>query len=343
LLGSWPFVSIIIPNFNGANFIKKCLTSLFNTDYPDFEVIFVDDASTDESVELVKRLFEHDKRLKVIRNAKNAGAATAKNIGITSAKGEVLCFLDNDTEVDPNWLKELIKTLQSDPLIGAVQSKLLDIDCPQRIQVAGVLLIPYVGWAIARGQGKMNSGLYDSIDDICALSTALAVKREILNEIGSFDAKLAVFTEDLDFSWRLWLSGYRIVLAPRSIVYHWHKPLDMRRKMSVTEVIFNFHFTKNSLRTLIKNYEIKNLVNYLPWALFIILFRAVLILFRKKSLPVFIGSIKGILWNLLNLRNTMRERHKIQHFIRRVPDDYLMQRIMVNKPLIQIYRDHFKR
>lgn len=339
----WPLVSVVIANFNGSPFIEKCLTSVFNTDYPSFEVIFVDDASTDGSVELVKKLFGSHPNLRIVRNARNIGAAAAKNIGIDTAKGDVICFLDNDTEVDSDWLKEMIKVLQSDSSVGATMSKLLDINARTKIQVAGVFIISYVGWAIARGGGKDDDGSYDSVMDICALSTALAVKREAIGRVGFFDPKLAVFTEDLDFSWRMWLAGYRIALAPKSIVYHWTKPLAMYKRVSASEIQLNFNLTKNSLRTFIKNYSLKNLARYLPLALTIIILRALLVFIKRKDTSVIVGSFKGIFWNISHFKDTLRERHRVQHFIRRVPDNYVMERIMISESPLQIYKKYFQR
>jgi hypothetical protein len=304
-------------------------------------VIFIDDRSTDGSFELVMQLFGSEARLRVSRNSDNIGAAASRNAGIDMAKGEYLVFLDNDTEVEPDWLDELIKVLESEQSIGATQSKILDYNHRDRFDHAGVFLIPYVGWAIPRGGGEVDDGSYDYVEDICALSASLAVKREVLNRVGLFDSKLAIFTEDVDFSWRVWLGGYRVVLAPKSVIYHWNKPMMMRRRMLVSKTNFNFHFSKNSLRMVIKNYDLRNLLRYLPWTISIIFFRSILALIKKGDYFVLIGSLKGILWNVLNSHDSLKERHKIQRQIRRVPDNYIMQRIMVKETPFLVYRKHF--
>ena len=122
--GKWPLASIVILNYNGAKFIDQCLKSVLNTYYPNFEVIFVDNASTDDSVKIAKS-FSTDSRLKIIVNSSNVRFAEGNNIGAMHAKCEIIVFLNPDTEVDPNWLKELIKVMTSSQLIGAAQSKLL--------------------------------------------------------------------------------------------------------------------------------------------------------------------------------------------------------------------------
>jgi len=337
----YPLVSIIIPNYNGKPFIERCLGSVMDTDYSNFEVIFIDDGSTDDSLKIVKESFGLEPRLNILENDTNLGAAASRNIAMKVAKGEYFVFLDNDTEVARNWLDELVSVLRGDESIGAAQSKILDFNERNRILHAGTLIIPYTGWVIARCLWRLDDGSCDSVSNICALSVSLAVKREVLARVGAFDEELSVFTEDVDFSWRIWLSEYRVVVAPKSRVYHWNKPIVMRRRMFVSLVSINFHLTKNSLRTIIKNYELKNLFHYMPWFFVILFSRAILVLLRRKDSSVIVGSLEGIVWNLLHLHSTVRERYRIQRYVRRVKDDYVMQRIMVNETPLQVYRKYF--
>jgi GT2 family glycosyltransferase len=118
-------ISVIIVNYNGLEFVKHCLQSVLKSKYPYFEVIFVDNASNDGSLELVKKFFAHNPRLKIIENSKNLGLGAGGNIGAKYAKGKYLLFLDSDTEIDVNCISEIVKVLDSDPQIGAGQCKLL--------------------------------------------------------------------------------------------------------------------------------------------------------------------------------------------------------------------------
>src|SRR5271157_3134470 len=99
-----PLVSIIIVNFNGKRFLNECLSTVLGSKYPNFEVIFVDNASTDKSLDFVSEVFAKNKFLKIIRNSKNLGFGPGNNVGFEQAKGDYIVFLNNDTSVDSDWL-----------------------------------------------------------------------------------------------------------------------------------------------------------------------------------------------------------------------------------------------
>lgn len=338
--GLSPLVSIIIPNFNGKEFLEKCLKSVLSSDYADFEVLLVDDASTDDSLEVVE-LFRNP-QLRVIRNSQRLGAAASRNRAVKEAGGQYLVFLDNDTEVEPDWLTEITKIFQSDSSIGGVQCKLIDFSDREQIQLAGVYLIPHTLWGIARGQGEKDSKRWKDGEEVTAISAALAIKREVLDKVGGFDEKLSVYTEDLDFSLRVWLAGYRIVLAPHSVVYHWTKPVEMRRGMRASKAEIYFHLCKNSLRSILKNYETKNVLKYLPCSLAVNLGRAFYVLLRRGDLSALTGTIEGIFWTIVNIRDTLRKRREIQA-TRKLSDEVVMQRIMVKESLFSIYTKYFSK
>ena len=135
-----PSVSVTIVNFNGKDLLRRCLASLLTTNYPNFEIIVVDNASTDGSIELVKKLFGSYSFIKVVENRENFGHAEGCNIGARVAKGKYLVFLDSDTEikaggfisensehfyVPENWLLELVKVMENDESIGIAQAKMV--------------------------------------------------------------------------------------------------------------------------------------------------------------------------------------------------------------------------
>jgi GT2 family glycosyltransferase len=123
--------------------LKNRPTSVFDANYPNFEVLFVDNASTDDSVEFVKRNFGQNLRLRTIRNERNFGFAEGNNIGIRNAKGKYIALLNSDTKVDPEWLEELVEVIEY-PGVGAVQSKLLAMDSPDLLDCAGGFIDYYV-------------------------------------------------------------------------------------------------------------------------------------------------------------------------------------------------------
>jgi GT2 family glycosyltransferase len=334
-LSNQPLVSIIIPNYNGENLILRCLGSVFKTDYPRYEVIVVDDGSKDRSLTLIEEFYGEQKDLRIVRGESNRGSAAARNLGTAQAKGPILVYLDNDAEVHPDWLNGLVDTLDRDPEIGIAQSEMLMED-RVHVSCAGELLIPYIGWIVIRGFGE-TPDRYSNVAEICASSGSMAVRRNVVEQAGLWDSKMpyALF-EDLDFSLRVWLSGYKVVLAPQSKVYHdaRAKGTSPQRKMRVE---YSSH--RNSLRMLLKNFELATLLRCLPLSFSAVVFRATVGLARGEYYP-FLGLVRGFMWNFANFRDTLMERRVIQRQIRKVADRDFIGRISIRLSPFQIYRTY---
>lgn len=315
-----PFVSIIILAHNSLKFLPKCLTSILNANYSNFEVILVDNASTDGSLEYVRKNFSYDPRLKIISNKANLGFAEGNNVGVKLAKGEYLFFLNVDTIVDPNWLNELIKVMRDYPFVGICQSKLLSLKNPKLFDSAGDFIDKY-GVTMRRGGDLLekDEGQYDKIEEIfSSRGAALMTRREVINEIGLFDPAYFITYEDVDFCWRARLHGYRVLYVPTSIVYH-------VGEASSPASIKVFYTTKNGIMTLIKNYELHNLFKILPQLIVISLSAAMAeVVIRKKPRQA-IDRLRGILWNLLHFKYIWKKRLKVQYCIRRLKDAEIMQ------------------
>ncbi len=138
-----PSVSIIIVNFNGKRFLKECLSAVLGANYPNFEVIVVDNASTDQSVEFLSNSFPEEKRLKIIINQENLGFGPANNVGFEEAKGDYIVFLNNDTSVEPEWLAALVDAMENDETIGLASCLFLNMD-GRTVQTAGILKCDYM-------------------------------------------------------------------------------------------------------------------------------------------------------------------------------------------------------
>jgi len=325
-----PLVSVVILNYNGkknlGNIIDHCLKSVLESNYPHFEVVFVDNASTDGSPSWVRQEFGHDPRLKVIVNSRNYGFSQGNNIGVKYATGEYVVFLNNDTEVDPMWLRELIKVMEADPSIGVSQSKILLMSERNRFDVAGNYISGY-GFAINRGARMIDHGQFDFVDEIfSAKGAALTIRRKVLDEVDLFDPRFFAYFEEADLCWRVWLKGYRVVFVPWSIVYHaWGGTTSKVAPLQQRKILL-YHGFKNRINTLIKNLGIRNLFEIVPKH--IILCCGIILYFTLKRRPIdgFLIA-KAILWNLTNLKNTWRKRNVVQYQIRTVPDEYIMSRV----------------
>lgn len=214
-----PIVSIIIVNWNGQRFLEKNLSSVFSQTYQAFEVILVDNGSTDGSLELVRVNFTD---VIIIENKENLGFAKANNQGIEIAQGKYIATLNNDTEVDKGWLKTLIVTAESSSNdIGMWAPKILSIQDPKKIDSVGGLLIYRDGIARGRGRLEEDNGKYDKMEEILFPSACSAIYlKDMLDEIGYFDEDFFAYCEDTDLGLRARLAGWKAVSVPGAVVYH---------------------------------------------------------------------------------------------------------------------------
>ncbi len=326
--------SIVIANYNGEKHLRTCLESLLQTSIKNYEIIVIDNNSADTSIEIVNEFVKKDPRVKILRNKTNKGVPFSRNKAIKKATGDILVFLDNDTRVDKNWLKGIIETFSTDETIGALQCKIFDFHKPDVIQEVGMKLYPYTGFGTPLGRGEKDHGQFAKPEEIIALGAALAVRKEVARKVDGFDLKLIHTTDDLDFSWRVWIAGYRVVFAPNAKVYHYTKIHNPNYKLY-------FHLSKNSLRMIIKNYEISNMVKYLPFSLIINILGGLAVLFKKKSMSAILGVLLGLSWSLFFLRDTLKERSKVQK-LRMARDKDIFDKIMISTNIFSIYKLYFK-
>ncbi len=209
--------SIIIPAWNGKEYIDDCLNSLLAQDYPDFEVIVVDNGSSDATPDLVA---EHFPTVTVIRNERNLGFAGGVNVGLRAARGEVFVLFNQDAVAEPGWLAALVSGLLAAPDIGIAGSKILDID-GKTIQHAGGYLTMPQALPSHFGIGQAETGQYDQSKDVDFVTgAAFAVRREVLQSIGFLDESFYFYFEDVDYCYRARAAGFRIVYLPDAVLRH---------------------------------------------------------------------------------------------------------------------------
>lgn len=337
-----PFVSIVIANYNGENYLRTCLSSILTSSISDFEIIVIDNNSTDSSIKIVKEFKKKDSRVKFLKNKINIGVPASRNIAISHCKGDIVVFFDNDTEVRKDSLEQLIKPLIKKD-VGATQALLIDFENRKFVQMAGGHLIPQAIWL----WGFYERSEYQAIKsrlgfkNIIAISAALAVKREVLDKIGGYDPLLYNYTDDLDFSWRIWIAGFRVVLCYKSIVYHYTKSVKRRANIGSNKFDIYFHLAKNSFRSILKNYETLNVIKYLPLSLFVNITRAILVLLRRGDFSALFATILGIWWNFKNLPNSLQSRAYTQRN-RKFSDKKIMHEVFVSGSLIDIYNRNYR-
>ena len=238
-----PRLSVIIPNWNGAPHLPGCLESLRAQTWRDFEIIVVDNASTDASLAVLA----HYPEVRVLALERNRGFTGACNAGLAAARGAIVLLLNNDTEADPRWLAEIAAAFETHPEVGLLASKMLLFDRRDTFHTAGDFVTPD-GLPHNRGVWERDEGQYDHPAYVfSACGGSAAYRRRMLEEIGLLDDDFFFSLEDVDLAWRAQLAGWRCLYLPSAVVYH-------KLKASGGGVTASFYDGRNRLWVLAKNY-----------------------------------------------------------------------------------------
>ena len=209
-------ISIVIPNYNGMKFLKGCLDSLREQTDRDFETILIDNGSEDGSVPYVR---EHYPEVKVRAYHRNTGFCGAVNAGIRLSKSPYVLLLNNDVVCGREMVEELHRAIRSRKDTFSCCAKLVRMDDPSRLDDAGDYYSA-LGWAFARGRGQ-SSSLYTEEEKVFACCAAAALyRRDVLDEIGLFDARHFAYLEDIDIGYRAQIHGYVNRIIPSAVVRH---------------------------------------------------------------------------------------------------------------------------
>lgn len=212
--------TIVIPNYNGSKYIQACLESLYGGTTKEIEVVVVDNASTDGSMELVRDQFP---QVRLIANKQNTGFSHAVNQGIRASATPYVILLNNDTRADFSFVHELEKVMDNDmdKKLFSASAKLISLYDKDKVDDAGDYYCA-LGWAFARGKGKAPARYEKDCDIFAACAGAAIYRRELLEEtkVGLFDEEHFAYFEDIDIGYRAKIYGYRNKFAANSIVYH---------------------------------------------------------------------------------------------------------------------------
>jgi GT2 family glycosyltransferase len=217
MAGTSPFISVVIANLNGEEYLPGCLQSLADQTFREFEVIVVDNGSTDGSLPLLRRDFPW---VKVISLKGNEGFARGNNIGVEASSAEYIATLNNDTIAHKGWLGALYEAARQDSRIGMVASKIFLGRDGNEMDSAGMLIYPD-GMTRQRGHGETDTGQFDRMREVLFPSACAALyRREMLRETGLFDEDFFSYCEDADLGLRGRLAGWKAVFAPDAVVHH---------------------------------------------------------------------------------------------------------------------------
>jgi len=304
-------VSVIIVNWNGAQHLPTCLNALRIQTYPHLEVIVVDNGSTDGSQELLAKVYPW---VRLLELGENRGFTGGNNAGIAAARGDMLILLNNDTEVAPDWVEQVVGAFARHPEAGLVASKMLLFDRRDHFHTAGDLMRPD-GLPGNRGVWQRDVGQFDREEYVFgACGGALAMRRALLRSIGALDDDFFFSAEDVDFAWRAQLAGWRCIYAPAAVVYH-------RLAATGGDVTASFYNGRNFLYLLAKDYPADLWRRHWPKVL-----RAqariawdALRAWRGKAAR---ARLRGMIAGLCGLPKMLRKRRTVQA-LRRTSLDYL--------------------
>jgi glycosyltransferase involved in cell wall biosynthesis len=289
--------SVIIINYNGLKFLENCLDSLRKTKYNQFEVILVDNGSSDGSANYIEKNYPW---VKVIRLKKNVGFAMGNIIGFKYATGDYIVLLNNDTIVHEDWLKELVKTAEMDEKIGIV----------------GALIIPI------KYKGKKPYIISEVTDVACVIGAAMLIKRKLIDDVGFFDPDFFIFFEDEELCLKAVISGYRVVFSPNAYVYHVgsgtmgggiilpNGTITKDPKVWFKNGRFNksvYFGVRNQVSMGIKIFDKKYILQFLkkPWS---VVFHGIL----KRNPYQVVSGLLAIIWLSINFGKIIIKRREIQ-------------------------------
>lgn len=324
-----PLVSVIILNYNGQRFLDRCLSSVLETRYPRFEVVLVDNGSTDKSLNFAKKAFGKNEKLKIVELPKNLGFGPANNIGFRHTIGDYIVFLNNDTSVDSDWLAPLVDTLEKDQTVGLAQSVILAMN-ESRVLTAGFIVSDFWVSLNPLGYGELwQDNYYPDVFEISfASGTAMMTRRELILNVGLFDPKYFWFYDDTYFSFKTWIEGMRVVTVSKSKVHH---------VVAGTTGMWSIFIAKNDIICMISLiFDVYWNLRDLARALFIFNFNKMIVSFKEiaehRRAVRFAGSVFAVCWILKNLKHIWRNRLKCWSRARIDPTVLLSKVIRINIP-----------
>ena len=283
-------VSIITLNYNGRRHLPALFAALASQTWRDFELLVVDNGSTDDSPAAVEELGRATGlRVRQIRNRTNRGFAAACNQGIERSAGEYVVMLNNDTQPEPGWLEHLVTTARTDSAVGMVGAKMLFAQRPERINSAGIA-VDWAGIAWDRQGGMLDDPAESSVREVFGPCGGSALyKRRMLAQIGGFDEAFFAYLEDVDLAWRARLAGWRCLYQPQARVLHAHSAT-----AGEGSPFKSYLLGRNKVWLVVKNYANPWFARYLPAILAYDMMAMLYGLARRRDRALLHGRFAGL-------------------------------------------------
>lgn len=306
----YPMVSIIISNYNGVKLgiLQDCLKNFVKTDYPNYEIILVDNASSDDSIEVAEKILKKAKKFKIVKNPVNV-YSQGLNLGLSASEGEFVGYFGNDTALEKNYFQKLIDGFNRYPKLALVQGKVLRYYDHSFIDTVGESVDIY-GNPVTEGYHAKDKGQYDNEAEILsATGTACLIKKSALKNVGNFDPTYGIGYEDLDLSLRIRAQGFEIRRIPSAICFHKKGKTDLS---PMVRVKVKWNFNKNRISTMVKNYPTSLLIRTLPVTVFIYLGIIFWELLVNRDIKLAMTRPLALLWLIVHIPYLIKARKKVR-------------------------------
>ena len=290
-------ISVIIVTWNRVERVVKCIKSVLSSSYANYEIVVVDNGSTDNTYNYISKKFP---QINLIRSNKNLLASGGRNLGAANAKGKYLLFIDDDNIIDKKMIEELIGNIKAIPRAGLIGPKMYYLTSKKTIWYAGADINKLTSKTSYFGIYEKDKGQYSKVKQVGHIPNAFMIKRDIFNKIGKFDIKnFLMHYEEADLAERVRQRGYKVLLIPKAITYH-DTPLKTKENKGAGLALNNAERAYYNLRNRVvfmKKYGINYpifIVFFLP--LFFFFYLATLIKIGRPDLirQIFYGVKDGL-------------------------------------------------
>lgn len=322
-------VSVLVVNHNGMKFLPSFYESVFAQDYSDVEVIMVDNASSDGSIQYTR---EHYPHVQIVESQDNVGYAGGNNIGYAHSRGEYVLVINNDVSFESHLISDLLKAFKEIPNLGAVQPKVMLMYDQEHLDACGSFWTN-TGLNYHYGIYKKHSlPQYNQAFPVYSLKgMCMMIPRAVIEKIGLFDDDFWCYFEETDFCHRVWLAGYECWYYPKATLFH---ALGGTRSTK-SEAFVQYHSFKNRLCSYVKNLGPLEMLKVLPVYILLSILWGIFYLLKWNIRGTF-AIIQSFVWNAVHFGNTLRKRRNIQRHVRTVKDSNIFSLVRKN-PRISYY------
>jgi GT2 family glycosyltransferase len=299
-----PKVTVILLNYNGSSLTIECLKALERQSFRDFDVVVVDNGSSIDSLDTLKKFFLETPLsigISFLPLRENLGFSGGNNRALEISTGELVALLNNDTEPESYWLTEIVSAMEMNPAVGICASKILVFGTDVIDSAGDGFLRSLKGYKRGEGENKSNFSISEFVFGACA--GAALYRKKMIDEIGFLDEDFFLIHEDTDINLRAQLAGWKVLFVPKATVYH--KVRSSIGRHSDTET---FYTLRNSYLVKIKNIPISILVYCLPEVFISTLMEFIYFVFKHKKTKLY---IKAIVSAIALMRKMLQKRKAI--------------------------------